>query len=113
MNRRRLPNSTSPPPDSSKNGFRWPENRGESLVELDHVRIVAAENLLMTTATRLPVKFIESEIHLLGEEPAADGAYTPLQEGESITIQPGQTAELRCVYQWHLSGGEPPMAAIL
>jgi len=89
------------------------ENRGASPVELDNVRVAVAENLLMTTATRLPVESIASEIHLLREEPAPDGAYEPLQEGKSITVQPGKTAELKCAYQWHLDGDEPPMAAIL
>jgi len=90
------------------------ENRGSSPIELNNVQVLVDEHLLMTTAMYSPIKGMSMQVHLLDDEVAPDGSYSPLPEGESFTIEPGQAQTLKCVLQWtELSGEEAPMIALL
>jgi len=90
------------------------ENRGPSPIELNNVQVQVDEHLLMTTAMYAPIKSMSMQVHLLDDEVAPDGSYSPLPEGEAFTIEPGQARTFKCVLQWtELSGEEAPMIAVL
>jgi len=90
------------------------ENRGTSPIELDNVQVLVDEHLVTTTAMNAPIKSMSMQVFLLDDKMASDGSYSPLPEGESFKVEPGQARTFKCVLQWtELSGEEAPMIAVL
>ena len=90
------------------------KNRGDAPIKLDNVTLAADDHIVLTTAAYSPVKRLTFEAFLLKQEPHEDGSYSPLDPGEHVTIQPGETRTAKGMLRWAgLSGDEAEMVVLL
>jgi hypothetical protein len=90
------------------------ENRGIEPVQVDKVQLQLDNHFVMTTAAESPISRLSLGVILLDPHIDTDGGASALAEGQTIAVQPGESATLRCMLLWQeLKGDEAPMALML